>query len=114
MVVGGPGSEGLAGARRAGSDARAEGIGWLLAHAGDARIVFEATSAAAHRAHAPALAEAGLVCVDLTPAKLGPAVVPAVNMDAHLAAPDVNLITCGGPATLPAPAPLRPPPPRAP
>jgi acetaldehyde dehydrogenase len=101
MVGVDPASEGLARARSAGIDASAEGIGWLVAHAGQARIVFEATSADAHRTHAPQLAAAGIRCVDLTPAKLGPAVVPVVNMDDHLDASDLNLITCGGQATIP-------------
>ena len=101
MVGVDPASDGLGRARAAGIDASAEGIGWLVAHAGQARVVFEATSADAHRVHAPQLAAAGMTCVDLTPAKLGRAVVPVVNLDDHLDATDLNLITCGGQATIP-------------
>ena len=96
-----PASPGLARAREAGVGGSAEGIDWLLAAASPATIVFDATSAGAHREHAPRLAAAGLRCIDLTPAKLGPPVVPVVNLEDHLDAPEINLITCGGQATIP-------------
>jgi acetaldehyde dehydrogenase len=82
-------------------DATAEGIDWVVAHADEIDLAFEATSARVHARHAPRLRAAGVVAVDLTPAKLGPAVVPSVNLLDHAGAPDVNLITCGGQATVP-------------
>lgn len=93
-------SEGLARARAAGMDATDEGIGPILDDP-DIHIVFDATSAHAHVRHAKALSEAGRVAVDLTPAARGPYVVPPVNLHAHLDEPNVNLITCGGQATIP-------------
>jgi acetaldehyde dehydrogenase len=97
-----PASDGLARARSLGVEATAEGIDWLLAHADEVDLVFEATSAWVHRQHAPRYREAGLQVVDLTPAKLGPFVVPPVNLAGLVGEVDnVNLITCGGQATTP-------------
>lgn len=95
-----PASSGIARARDLGVPVSTDGIDGVL-ECDDVRIVFDATSAGAHRAHAPRLEEAGKLAVDLTPAHLGPLVVPAVNLQDHLGAPNVNLITCGGQATVP-------------
>jgi acetaldehyde dehydrogenase len=96
-----PASEGLARARALGVATGDGGAEPFLDDHPEVELVFDATSAHAHLAHAPALAARAVRCIDLTPAALGPAVVPDVNLDEHLDAPDVNLVTCGAQATVP-------------
>jgi acetaldehyde dehydrogenase len=96
-----PDSEGLRWAAGRGVVASTDGVEWLRANRDAVDLVMEATSAGAHRVNAALYAELGLQCIDLTPAKLGPGCVPPVNLDVALDAPDINLISCGGQATIP-------------
>lgn len=93
-------SPGLARARELGIETSSAGIDAVLER-DDIALVFEATSAKAHVANAPALEEAGKRVVDLTPAAIGPYVVPTVNLGDELEASNVNMVTCGGQATIP-------------
>ncbi len=104
LVVGvDPHSEGLAMARargiatcHAGLDGAADMPEWIASD-----IVFDATSAYAHARHDALAREQGKVMIDLTPAAIGPYCVPVVNIDTHLDEPNVNMVTCGGQATIP-------------
>jgi acetaldehyde dehydrogenase len=98
-----PDSDGLARARRLGVATTHEGVEGLVAMDcfADVELVFDATSAGAHKHNSAVLSPYGKRLIDLTPAALGPYVVPPVNLDEHLDAPDLNMVTCGGQATVP-------------
>lgn len=98
-----PASEGLARADRLGVPITAEGLDGLLElpNFKDIGLVFDATSAGAHHQHASRLSALGIPMIDLTPAAIGPYVVPVVNGNAHLGAKNINMVTCGGQATIP-------------
>jgi acetaldehyde dehydrogenase len=93
-------SPGLARAAEQGLDTSAEGVAAVLER-DDVELVFDATAAQAHLENAPLLAAAGKRAIDLTPAAVGPYVVPAVNLEQHLERENVNMVSCGGQATIP-------------
>src|SRR3954462_3052036 len=95
-----PESEGLKRARDEGIETTHEGIQPVLEDP-EIKIVFEATSAKAHKQNAPKYKEAAKIAVDLTPAAQGPYVVPTANLTEHLDEENVNLMTCGAQATVP-------------
>ncbi|MHA6780711.1 acetaldehyde dehydrogenase (acetylating) [Pseudonocardia saturnea] len=98
-----PASDGLARAERLGIATTADGVDGLigLPNFDEIGVVFDATSAQAHVANAGKLEPHGKILVDLTPAAIGPFVVPAVNLDQHRSARNVSMVTCGGQATIP-------------
>ncbi|RJE84243.1 acetaldehyde dehydrogenase (acetylating) [Paracoccus onubensis] len=98
-----PQSDGLARARKLGVATTAEGIDGLrrMPEYADISVVFDATSAGAHKGHSDILAADRKIAVDLTPAAIGPFVIPSVNIDEHVSVNNVNMVTCGGQATVP-------------
>ena len=98
-----PESDGLKRAARMGVPTTAEGIDGLIAMAefADIEIVFDATSASAHKRNSELVLAAGKRMIDLTPAAIGPFTIPSVNGNANLDALNVNMVTCGGQATIP-------------
>jgi acetaldehyde dehydrogenase len=96
-------SDGLARARRLGVPVTHEGIEGLVAlpNFADIKIAFDATSASAHAKHNEIMQRHGVKVIDLTPAAIGPYVVPVVNLDTELSSPNINMVTCGGQATIP-------------
>ncbi|MDP9512808.1 acetaldehyde dehydrogenase (acetylating) [Pseudomonas protegens] len=100
-----PASDGLERARRLGVATTHEGVEGLLRMPEFAAIdiVFDATSAAAHQHHEAVLRQAkpGIRLIDLTPAAIGPYCIPVVNLEQHLNSLNLNMVTCGGQATIP-------------
>ncbi|MEM9840391.1 MAG: acetaldehyde dehydrogenase (acetylating) [Pseudomonadota bacterium] len=98
-----PSSDGLARAKRMGVMTTHEGLEGLvgMAEFADIEVVFDATSASAHKKHDEILRRHGKQIIDLTPAAIGPYTIPPVNADENLRAQNVNMVTCGGQATIP-------------
>ncbi len=96
-----PESDGLRRANHKGLEVSAEGLRTVLDGGARPDVVFDATSAKAHVRHAKLLREAGVQAIDLTPAARGPYVIAAVNLQEHLESENVNMVTCGGQATVP-------------
>ena len=96
-------SDGLARAKRLGVPATSDGVEGLLKlpNFKDIKIVFDATSAGAHAHHNAVLQAHGVQVIDLTPAAIGPYVIPVVNLEEHLHSTNINMVTCGGQATIP-------------
>ena len=95
-----PASEGLALARKLGFETCTDGIEGVLRNS-KIKLMFDATSARAHLANAPRLKAANIIAVDLTPAAVGPGVIPVVNLEEHSTECNVNLVSCGAQASVP-------------
>jgi acetaldehyde dehydrogenase len=104
-----PQSEGLARAQRLGVAKTHDGVEGLLRmpQFQDIKIIFDATSAASHYQNNDILHSHGKQIIDLTPAAIGPYLVPVVNMDAHITTSNLNMVSCGGQATVPIVAAVR-------
>ncbi len=100
MMAGVIESEGIQRARRLGFKTSLKGVDAVIAE-DDIKIVFDATGAQHHLKHAPLLKKAGKIAIDLTPAAVGPYVVPCVNLNKVKKEPNLNMVTCGGQATVP-------------
>jgi acetaldehyde dehydrogenase len=98
-----PDSDGLARAKKMGVEITDKGIDGLVEMDvfKEVEILFDATSAKAHAYHDKIARQHGKQIIDMTPAAIGPYVVPVVNIDEHLMAPNINMVTCGGQATVP-------------
>lgn len=100
LLVGIVESEGIQRARSMGIPTSTDGVEAVLRDP-DIKIVFDATGAKPHSKHAPLLKEAGKIAIDLTPAAVGPYVVPCVNLEQVQEEGNLNMVTCGGQATVP-------------
>ena len=100
MMTGIVESEGLRRAKSLGFETSVAGV-QAVAEDPEIKIVFDATSAAAHTKHAPILSAAGKITFDMTPAAVGPFVVPCVNLEKLGNVENYNMVTCGGQATIP-------------
>jgi acetaldehyde dehydrogenase (acetylating) len=94
-------SPGMLKANQIGVPVSAQSIQAIVDHRAELELVFDATSAQDHFRHAPILRELGLLAVDLTPSKVGKMCVPAVNLEECLQETNVNMVSCGGQASIP-------------
>ena len=95
------GSRGMAKALELGVTLSDQSIQYVIDHASDIDLIFDATSAKDHMLHAPIFKKLRIKCIDLTPAKIGPMCVPSVNSDECLNEMNINMVSCGGQASIP-------------
>jgi len=99
LMIGRRVSKGLERAEKLGIDVSPKGINAIKGKG--IQIAFDATTARGHKSSWPVLEEEGVIAIDLTPAAIGPYVCPVVNLKQYINEPNINLITCGGQATVP-------------
>ncbi|MFL0799524.1 MAG: acetylating acetaldehyde dehydrogenase [Agarilytica sp.] len=94
-------SEGLSFGKNLGVRTSTQSIQGILNHGADIDLVFDATSAKDHEIHGPILDRLGFIAIDLTPANIGDACIPALNIDLSRNKKNINMVTCGGQASVP-------------